>query len=104
MLAACEGIGRGRAGSWREARPGLVGLMTTLWWMDDLPRIQCPTLLVAPGAETVGHGDNYEKMRQRIPDAELLTYPGLPHNICDAVPDRCAADVRDFLHRRFGEG
>lgn len=30
MLAACEGIGRGRAGSWLEARPGLVGLMTTL--------------------------------------------------------------------------
>lgn len=81
-----------------------VGLMTTLWWMDELPRIGCPTLLVAPGAETVGHGDNYEKMRQRIPVAELLTYPGLPHNICDIVPDRCAADVLAFLHRRFPEG
>ncbi len=81
-----------------------VGLMTTLWWMDDLPRIGCPTLLVAPGAETVGHGDNYEKMRQRIPDAELITYPGLPHNICDIVPDRCAADILAFLRRRFPEG
>ncbi len=27
---------------------------------------------------------------------------GLPHNICDAVPDRCAADVLAFLRRRFG--
>lgn len=80
-----------------------VGLMTTLWWMDDLRRIQCPTLLVAPGAETVGHGDSYEKMRQRIPDCELISYPGLPHNICDIVPDRCAADVLAFLRRRFPE-
>ena len=80
-----------------------VGLMTTLWWMDELHRIQCPALLVAPGAETVGHGDNYEKMRARIPDAELITYPGLPHNICDIVPDRCAADVLAFLQRRFPE-
>jgi ribosomal protein S18 acetylase RimI-like enzyme len=30
MLAACEGIGRGRIGAWRDARPGLLALMTTL--------------------------------------------------------------------------
>ena len=80
-----------------------VGLMTTLWWMDQLHRIQCPTLLVVPGAETVGHADNYDRMRERIPDAELITYPGLPHNICDIVPERCAADVLAFLRRRFPE-
>ena len=40
-----------------------VGLMTTLWWADELPRIQCPTLLVMPGAETVGSTQNYEIMR-----------------------------------------
>lgn len=78
-----------------------VGLMASLWWMDDLSRIQCPTMLVAPGAETVGHADNYEKMRQRIPGAELISYPGLPHNICDIVPDRSAADILKFLRRRF---
>lgn len=78
-----------------------VGLMTTLWWMDDLPRITCPTLLVVPGAETVGHAGNYDKMLERLPDAEMISYPGLPHNICDIVPDRCAADVRAFLRKRF---
>lgn len=30
MLAACEGISRGRTGAWRDARPGLLALMTTL--------------------------------------------------------------------------
>ncbi len=80
-----------------------VGLMTTLWWADVLHRIQCPALLVMPGAETVGGTENYEVMRARIPDGELIAYEGLPHNICDIAPDRCAADVLAFLARRFGK-
>jgi 3-oxoadipate enol-lactonase len=78
-----------------------VGLMTTLWWADDLPRIACPTLLVMPGAETVGSTENYALMRAKIPDCELIAYEGLPHNICDIAPDRCAADILAFLRRRF---
>jgi len=78
-----------------------VGLMTTLWWADELPRIQCPTLLVMPGAETVGSTQNYEIMRSKIPDCELIAYEGLPHNICDIAPDRCANDILAFLQRRF---
>jgi 3-oxoadipate enol-lactonase len=78
-----------------------VGLMTTLWWPDELPRIKCPTLLVMPGAETVGSTQNYDVMRLKIPDCELIAYEGLPHNICDIVPDRCAADILAFLRRRF---
>ncbi|MHB2028525.1 MAG: GNAT family N-acetyltransferase [Acidimicrobiales bacterium] len=30
MLAACEGVARGRTGAWRDSRPGLLALMTTL--------------------------------------------------------------------------
>jgi pimeloyl-ACP methyl ester carboxylesterase len=81
-----------------------VGLMASLWWMDALPGIACPTLLVVPGAETVGHADSYAKMQALIPDCELISYPGLPHNICDIVPDRCAADVLAYLRRRFAAG
>jgi 3-oxoadipate enol-lactonase len=81
-----------------------VGLMTTLWWADELPRIKCPTLLVMPGAETVGGTENYQVMRAKIPDCEVIAYEGLPHNICDIVPDRCAADILAFLRKRFPEG
>ena len=38
---------------------------------------------------------------RRLGDVEFRIYDGLPHNICDAVPDRCAADLREFLRRRF---
>ena len=54
-------------------------------------------------AETVGTLDNYEPFR-RLKDVEFRVYDGLPHNICDAVPDRCAIDLCDFLTRRFPAG
>ncbi len=78
-----------------------IGLMTTLDWRDRLGEIRCPTLIVMPGAETVGGTDNYDVMRETIPDMEFLSYDGMPHNICDAVPNRCVDDVLEFLQRRF---
>jgi len=77
-----------------------IGLMTTLDWSDELHRIRCPTLVVMPGAETVGSVRNYEVMRERIPDVRVLSYEGMPHNICDADPARCAADVLAFVRER----
>jgi 3-oxoadipate enol-lactonase len=81
-----------------------VGLMSSLEWSDQLHRITCPTLVVYPGAETVGSTHNYDAMRERIPDVEVIAYEGLPHNICDSVPDRCADDVLKFLAKRFPTG
>jgi pimeloyl-ACP methyl ester carboxylesterase len=77
-----------------------VLLMASYDWSGEVERIRCPTMVVIPGAETVGSLENYEPFR-RLRDVEFRTYDGMPHNICDAVPDRCAADVRDFLARRF---
>jgi 3-oxoadipate enol-lactonase len=87
--------------------PAYIGkfvlLMASHDWSGEVDRISCPTMVVIPGAETVGSLDNYEPFR-RLKDVEFKVYDGLPHNICDAVPDRCAADLRDFLDRRFPPG
>jgi len=84
--------------------PSYIGkfvlLMASYDWSHEVERIRCPTMVVIPGAETVGSIVNYEPFR-RLDDVEFRTYEGMPHNICDAVPDRCAADVREFLDRRF---
>ena len=79
-----------------------VGLMSSLDWSDRLGEIKCPTLLVIPGAETVGSIRNYDVMRERIADVQLIAYEGLPHNIGEAAPERCAEDVLAFLRWRFG--
>jgi pimeloyl-ACP methyl ester carboxylesterase len=79
-----------------------VGLMSTLDWSEELHRILCPTLLVIPGAETVGGVGIYRAMQERIRDLRVLLYEGQPHNLSDAVPDRVAEDLLAFLRERFG--
>ncbi len=81
-----------------------VLLMASYDWSDQLGRIACPTLVVVPGAEPIGSTANYEPFRRLVRDVEMRVYDHAPHNICDAFPDRCTADVLDFLTRRFGLG
>lgn len=79
-----------------------VAHMSSRDWEEELPRIACPTLIVAPAEEPIGSHNQYERMRDRIPGSELLTYEGMPHNIGDAAPERCARDLLAFLDRRGG--
>lgn len=77
--------------------------MSGRYWMSDVAKIQCPTLIVAPGAESIGNALAYEEMQRLIPLSELLVYAGGRHNICDYLPDQCARDALDFLRRNFPE-
>src|SRR6185436_11823204 len=65
--------------------------------IDDLHRIRCPVLAVAPGGDPIHTVDNYRALPDRIPGCEFIVYEGLPHNITDAVPDRCAEDLKRFI-------
>jgi len=96
---------------WFLAQPGsndraFVGRFVTEMcphdWRPERPGISCPTMIVAPGAEPIGSHDAYVKMAEAIPDAVVVTYEGMPHNICDTLPERCVGDVLDFLARRGG--
>src|SRR5215469_3362593 len=81
-----------------------VLLMASYDWSEEVGHIRCPTLVVVPGAEPIGSTANYEPFRRYVKDVEMRVYEGEPHNICDAFPGRCTADVLDFLTRRFGPG
>ncbi|MGG5823077.1 alpha/beta fold hydrolase [Falsiroseomonas sp. HW251] len=71
--------------------------MSSRDWSEDLPHIACPTLIVAPGHEPIGENSIYERMAHAIPKARLVSFEGMPHNIGDAAPERCAAEVLAFL-------
>ncbi len=79
-----------------------VPMMRRFEVLDELHLIRCPTLAIAPGKDPIHKLEHYSVLEERIPDCELLVYEGLPHNITDAVPDRCAEDYRRFLlaHRQ----
>ena len=74
-----------------------VPMMRQFDFVADLHRIRCPTLAVAPGGDPIHTLDHYRALPEKIPDCEFVIYEGLPHNITDAAPDRCAADYRRFL-------
>jgi pimeloyl-ACP methyl ester carboxylesterase len=74
-----------------------VPMMREFVVIDELHRIRCPVLAVAPGGDPIHTVDNYRALPDRIPGCEFIVYEGLPHNITDAVPDRCAQDLKRFL-------
>ncbi|MGZ5258011.1 MAG: alpha/beta fold hydrolase [Burkholderiales bacterium] len=74
-----------------------VPMMRSFEVLGDLHRISCPTLAVAPGADPIHTIDQYRVLEERISKCEFVVYEGLPHNITDAVPDRCAEDLKRFI-------
>ena len=79
-----------------------VPLMRTLDLTDDLAKIRCPMLAVVPDHDPISSMAQYEVIRDRVSGVKFVVYHGLPHNITDAVPDRCAEELHRFLleHRR----
>ncbi|HEX2825977.1 MAG TPA: alpha/beta hydrolase [Burkholderiales bacterium] len=75
--------------------------MTTQYWMDDLAKVTCPTLIVAPRGDAIGNANAYQQMHALMKASELLTYDVESHNIADYMADRCAEDAMAFLNRHF---
>jgi len=81
-----------------------VPMMREFVVIDDLHRIRCPVLAIAPGGDPIHPVENYRALPDRIPGCEFIVYEGLPHNITDAVPDRCAEDLMRFLRKHAAAG
>lgn len=44
--------------------------------------------------------DGYESYRQHLEGVEMREYAHMPHHVADMLPERCTADILDFLRRR----
>lgn len=73
--------------------------MTTHDFMDQLPAIRCPTLIVAAGKEQIGHASAYGDMQKRIQGSTLELFDTAGHNICDGYAARCVDVLLGFLAR-----
>ena len=84
----------------RNKVESLALFVTTVSVVDltsELDRIRCPTLIVVPGADPIHQLDEYELLKAKIKQCEFVVYEGMPHNITDTVPDRCAGELLRFL-------
>lgn len=77
-------------------------MMKAVDFTDRLHEIRCPMLNVVPGHDPLGAPGQYEVYKKHVPHCEFIVYDGLPHNITDSVPERCASDLLRFLlaHRQ----
>ncbi|ASP23546.1 non-heme chloroperoxidase (plasmid) [Antarctobacter heliothermus] len=73
-----------------------VHMMTGFDFSDRLPEISCPCLFVVASGDPVHSMDNYEVLK-RVPDHRFVVFENMPHNITDAVPERCLAELIPFL-------
>ena len=78
-----------------------IGYWSDTDFMDEVGAIRCPTLIVVPGAVTIGSGSLYGEMHKRIRGSEMVVYENARHNIWDYLPERCANDALGFLKRHF---
>ena len=74
-------------------------MMKAVDFTDRLHEIRCPMLNVVPGHDPLGTPGQYEVYKQHVPHCEFITYEGLPHNITDSAPERCATDLLEFLRK-----
>ncbi|MEP7245539.1 MAG: alpha/beta fold hydrolase [Gammaproteobacteria bacterium] len=73
-----------------------VHMMTKFNFGDRLAQIRCPTLFVVPSNDPVHSMENYSVLKA-VPDHRFVVFEDRPHNITDAEPDRCAAELVKFL-------
>ena len=50
-----------------------------------------------PHPDPLGTREQYGVMKTKVRNCEYVEYDGLPHNITDSVPERCAEELKRFL-------
>lgn len=66
----------------------------------DLGRVAAPTLILWGEADQIIPLGHASRIEAAIPDARLITYPGVGHAPQEEIPAQTAADVRAFLEGR----
>ena len=75
-----------------------MGYWTDTEFMDEVARIGCLTLIIAPGPS---RSRPHAEMNKRIRNSQVITYANARHNICDYLPDACVADALAFYRKHF---
>jgi len=76
-------------------RPGHPEELRTAHW----PRIGCPVLLLSGDRDPFARVELLRREVERLPDAELVIYPGVGHGVLRNVQD-AAARIAAFLASR----
>jgi 3-oxoadipate enol-lactonase len=86
----------------RTAVSTQIGFMKTIACADirpDVPKIQCPTLVVTTDGSGLASVDATRAWQQQIPRSTLLVLPGNSYHVAASHAARCAEATLDFVGR-----
>jgi pimeloyl-ACP methyl ester carboxylesterase len=63
----------------------------------DLPRIECPTLVIVTEKSELGSVELTREWQQKIPNSKLMVLPGNSYHVAASHAEQCAAAVLDFI-------
>ncbi len=78
---------------------GFMKMVSKLDVAPDLPRIQCPTLVVTSSSSALWSVESTDAWRKRIPRSELVVLQSDSYHIAGSEPDEVAPRVREFIDR-----
>jgi 3-oxoadipate enol-lactonase len=71
-------------------------------WLDQLPKVKCPTLVIA-GAQDMGAPPAMSQaIAERIPGATLKIFDEVAHMSAVEQPERFVSVLRAFIAQRCG--
>mgnify|MGYP003347467253 CR=1 FL=1 len=77
-----------------------VGLDDVADITADLPKIQCPTLVITTEGSALGSVEVTRKWQETIPHSQLLVLPGDSYHVAASDADECAKATHDFIRKR----
>lgn len=77
----------------------LIPYLGTVDLVPILPRIQAPTLIIAPGDDPIGPIEVHQLLEKHIPNAELSVLEGWNHNISSTAVQECMDLFFGFVNR-----
>jgi pimeloyl-ACP methyl ester carboxylesterase len=63
----------------------------------DLPRIQCPTLVITTEGSALGSVETTRQWQKMIPNSRLLVLPGDSYHAAASDAERCARETLAFI-------
>jgi pimeloyl-ACP methyl ester carboxylesterase len=64
---------------------------------QDLPRIQCPTLVITTEGSALGTAEDVRGWQEKIRNSTLVVLPGDSFHVAATDPDRCAEATLEFI-------
>jgi pimeloyl-ACP methyl ester carboxylesterase len=81
---------------WKRDPAILKGFVPTELW-DTVRRIKAPIVYILGGASTIVPPETQAQLKEALPQAEIVTMPGLGHYPSDEEPEAFVEIVRRFL-------